>query len=357
MEKNIVILIHGIAINMKPEDPGVWMKKFWQDVCKKDDRLKNILPQDCLYVKWGQPIGSPPQAPTRDDQYLCDAENYAGDRTSYENVSTDSDPNNHVINDGVWEIIAYLWKASPWYFKPFVLLLVLPVLFWGNRIKNKLNGALRNQLLLAGLGDAVYYVSQEGEDQLRKYIYGAFAAFIDRYPEDEIRIHVISHSLGVTIAHDFLYGLFTKPQAPTAVSNDAAFIRVKMRTQSQSPQRVVLGSFTSFASQLPLMHLRKTKFVRSFGNDFRTSSPTRPVLNAADIGTETDSKETGKTKWNIFYDRDDPLGFPTRRLYIDSKKRIQEYQVSTGILGEAHVNYWTNDQVISKTARLIAENL
>ncbi|MCW3053389.1 MAG: hypothetical protein JWN14_2559, partial [Chthonomonadales bacterium] len=66
---------------------------------------------------------------------------------------------------------------------------------------------------------------------------------------------------------------------------------------------------------------------------------------------------TGPVKWRIFYDVDDILGFPARRLY-DPMPTIEEFQVDTdGRPDLAHSKYWTNATVLQKIAELLQHNL
>ena len=67
--------------------------------------------------------------------------------------------------------------------------------------------------------------------------------------------------------------------------------------------------------------------------------------------------KSGPPKWSIFYDVDDILGFPTRRLF-DARGTIKEYEVDTGLNPlDAHGRYWTNRFVVTEVAKLIRQNL
>ncbi len=67
--------------------------------------------------------------------------------------------------------------------------------------------------------------------------------------------------------------------------------------------------------------------------------------------------QSGPPKWRIFYDVDDILGFPTRRLF-EAQGTIQDYEVETGLYPtDAHGKYWTNPDVLASVAQLIERNL
>ena len=47
------------------------------------------------------------------------------------------------------------------------------------------------------------------------FVHGITPAGLRPYRQaDDVRLHVVGHSLGVTIAHDLLYGLFGKVSEP-----------------------------------------------------------------------------------------------------------------------------------------------
>jgi hypothetical protein len=151
--------------------------------------------------------------------------------------------------------------------------------------------------------------------------------------------------LGVTVAHDFLYGLFGKPTQPdflgqAARREDSADYLI-WREKAQASQ-LLLGSFTSMASQLPLFAVRKQAVVDLLAQG--------KVLDPSVIGIVPN----GQTQWLIVYDVDDPLGFATRELYGDHPE-VRQVQVDAGDTPlRAHTGYWRDGLVISETAQLIA---
>jgi hypothetical protein len=100
----------------------------------------------------------------------------------------------------------------------------------------------------------------------------------------------------------------------------------KWRKKAQEG-RLKLGGLVSAASQLPLFVMRKPQMVDILFNDGYFQPKDIGVVNADQI------------QWKIFYDVDDMLGFPTRRMYRPDDA-ILEVQVDSGDdPGTAHTAY------------------
>ena len=109
--------------------------------------------------------------------------------------------------------------------------------------------------------------------------------------------------------------------------------------------RLTLGSKASFGCQIALMLLRKQKLVDKLAAGER--------LDPTVIGVP----KTGAPKWKIFFDTDDVLGFPARRLF-DSIGSIREYEVDSDWNPLAsHTSYRNNEETQREIAALIAANL
>ena len=264
----------------------------------------------------------------QEDERLTRAQNFIIDRVSYDKLVKlpDSDTNNVTLS-----IFGDFPNLTP--------------------VVRNLIFSLRKSIVIPGLGDVVYYCSAEGERQVRSTVYSQVLKQLDKYlKEPKVRIHLIGQSLGVTLTHDFLYGLFNpdsnyKPDfVKKHQGSDEDVERFdKWRKKAQKGE-LELGSLTSTASQLPVFVMRKQKLVNLLAN--------RKTLKAADIGIKTNNQ----VKWKIFYDVDDLLGFATRRLY-NSGDAIMDIQVdSADNPGLAHTTYWTNKTVIEHTADLLFNN-
>jgi hypothetical protein len=196
------------------------------------------------------------------------------------------------------------------------------------------------------LADAVYYASDEGERAVRRAVYGQVLEKLRALrAERDVRLHVIAHSLGVTVAHDFLYGLFGKVGEPDFLAQtDRAEDRADYdlwRTKAQKGELQV-ASLVTMASQLPIFALRKNALLRQLAEG--------GTLDPSVIGIDP----SGPVRWLVTYDVDDVLGFATRELY-GNPACIRQVQVDAGDTPIAgHVGYWEQQQVIEQAARLIA---
>jgi hypothetical protein len=210
-----------------------------------------------------------------------------------------------------------------------------------------------------GLSDLIYYCGVDGEEEIRGYVYKEILQAVEKYQDcDQIRLHLISHSLGVTLTHDFLYGLFG--DAPDFCRNSPIPDVCKLFNKWRGNKQLVLGSLSSMASQLPILMMRRKKLVDIF--------KVKGTLDQKEIGITEE-----KIKWKIFYDADDILGFKTKDLY-KSGDNIDEIQVNNWPIHSisdfpfieinkhwqpmvlAHTGYWRNRTVIKETISLIGDN-
>jgi hypothetical protein len=63
---------------------------------------------------------------------------------------------------------------------------------------------VKTNVLVRGLSDCTFYCSPEGEQAVRDKVFGTLGSTIETQvpllqPGDEIRLHIICHSLGVTV--------------------------------------------------------------------------------------------------------------------------------------------------------------
>src|SRR5262249_32603345 len=148
-----------------------------------------------------------------------------------------------------------------------------------------------------------------------------------------VRLHVIAHSLGVALAHDFLYGLFARQLSKGTpdfleqaeelglphLKDEFAFWRAPAQAD---PPELALGSFSASAPQLAILLLRSAVVVkRLHAGDF---------VDATLLGIRGD-----RVQWKLFYDIDDILAFRARNLY-EPGGAIEEFQVNSGNPVTAH---------------------
>ncbi len=337
MVVNILIMIHGMIPSAETKTHLEDYKIFWQKLEKTEPSLRNLFESDFSHpdsnqkfsfigVEWGH---EPERQGTklRNDQKLTDAQNFVNEQVSYNNLLKIPEDNNVTL--------------KPFDSPGFLLGLTRGLLI-----------NLRESIITRGFGDVVYYTSSEGEKNVRSTVYHQVLEQLDKYlNEPEVQFHLIGQSLGVTLTHDFLYGLFNpdpnyKPdfikQKQGRCEDQKRFEQWRQKAQNG---QLKLGSLTSTASQLPLFVMRKQDLVDSLSKG--------QLLKAANIGIV----EANKIKWKLFYDVDDLIGFASRRLY-DSDNVIMDIQVdSDDNPAKAHTAYWENPTVIEETANLLLENV
>jgi hypothetical protein len=316
---NAVIFVHGITTELKPPEPvSNFYKPMWASLSSQitDFKATSWLP---IFVTWGN-VFPGDKRPFRPDQKLSIAEQ----KITLATLKNVRPMPGSAKRDLGWPVMRQDLAA----------------------IREK---------LLRGLSDAIYYTSSEGEEQVRKVVYGqvlgALKPFLKR--GYTVRIHVIAHSLGNAVAHDFLYGIFNtrktsdflKMQSQIANrSHRKTFLGLRELAKGRGA-RVSFGSFSSMASPMPFFVVRKQKIVDLLAR-------TGAGLDASQIGIKG---KRGGLQWKIFYDKDDLLAFPTRNLYRDPHGAIGDYNVSTGWTPiSAHKGYWKNSDVRRETAELLS---
>ncbi|MEY4512498.1 MAG: hypothetical protein RLZZ450_4620 [Pseudomonadota bacterium] len=320
MPTNILIFIHGITPEERPASHQRDYRDLWQAMQAEQPSLARRVDK-VVEVEWGNRFAGGPTSP---DTLLSDAERQISGRVRFDVVEQHPGPGN-VLHPGVLGDVGI----------PGV---------------RRLARNIRERLVQFGLADAVYYASEDGERAVRNAIYGKVLRELREYKsQTELRLHVVAHSLGVTVAHDFLYGLFGKFDAPDYLAQTSSAIDrqdYEYWRARAADGRLVVGSFVNMASQLPLFVLRKQKLVTQLAEG--------KVLSPSDIGIGVGADRT--VRWLVVYDVDDVLGFATRELY-GNHASIRQVQVDSGDspIG-AHTEYWRTPLVVREAAALIANN-
>lgn len=322
MTENVLALIHGMVMEPSPHSHTDTYARFLAGLYDHEPRLRGLLADGRIVrVEWGHDVAA--GADLRPDQRLGGAQRFVASRVNYAAVRARPDPLNVVLRG-----LRSDWNLTG------ARIVVRPV---------------REKLIQFGLADAVYYTSEDGERQVRAAVYEQILSGLEPFAgADEVRLHVVSHSLGVAVAHDFLFGLFAPGHTPdfaTGAGQGSARGQDLFRTWRDRAQAgaLRLGTFVSMASQLPLFVLRKQQLVdRLHGGR---------LLDPAVIGVRGTH-----VQWLVFYDIDDVLGFATRPLY-DPATGIREVQVDAGDLpSTAHTGYWRNKTVLKESAARIYAN-
>jgi hypothetical protein len=166
-----------------PSDPsssGGTYDKFWKALQAHKPELKNMFPDGPILVEWGHQL-SPTENPVREDHRITEAERFVNEQVSYQNLKKHPGPNNVVVGD------------------------------WGIPSVRQIVTSVREGVVSFGLTDVVYYCSEDGEIYVRAHVYNQVLVKMQPYVAvPNVRIHLFGHSLGVTVIHDFLFGLFKK---------------------------------------------------------------------------------------------------------------------------------------------------
>ena len=313
---NILVFVHGMTPDVAPSDPrssGGTYDKFWNALRAHKPELEGLFPDGPILVEWGHQLSST-ENPVREDHKLTEVERFVNEQVSYQNLKKYPGPNNALTSD------------------------------WGIPGVRQLVTSIREGVVSFGLTDVIYYCSGDGEIYVRAQVYNQVLVAMQPYvTEPNVRIHLFGHSLGVTVIHDFLFGLFKPGHVPDFVQQYqggawASEEFQKWRNKAQNGE-LTLGGLASAASQLPLMVMRKQVMIDKLFNHVG--------LNPTDIGVVS----TG-IQWKIFYDIDDLLGFASRNLY-NPNHAIMDIQVDSGDLPlGAHVGYWENEVVVRESAKL-----
>lgn len=308
-----------------PSSPFDDYERLWKRLVEAVPELVPLFPVDNrIGVQWGHemPDSNPP---LRADEKLTLVQSRISDLVSYDAVRQKPGPNNVVMSG--------LLGGD-----------------WGPPVLRSIVVGVRESIIQYGLADVVYYTSADGEEQVRGVVYGQVLERLEPYRDrPDVRLHLLGHSLGVTLTHDFLYGLFAKHGDPSytpgfvqeSQGTPDAIERFGVWRAKAQDGSLRLGSLTSAASQLPIFLMRKQALVDRIHRG--------ELLQPTEIGVTA----TDHVQWQLFYDIDDILGMASRDLYSPAHA-IRELQVDSGDLpGGAHADYWANATVVSQTAALV----
>ena len=304
MKRHLVLLIHGMNPDASPGDPSLDILHFFNQVRDSSAHLVSRLPDShVLPIRWGHPDALVPAGAggSRPDLLLMQAQNH---------------------------ILSRMYPQGP--------IGSAPSMEW---MASKLHAAL----LIPGIGDMIYFIGSDGYAQIRDLIYNQ--SLIPRVMEfagnDTVCLHIIAISLGVTIAHEFLRGIFS--DEAHLEHGVGAFSDLRHMV---GQHRLELGSLICAASQLPLLLLRSGLVVETMAAG--------GLLDPAEIGLRE-----SRQQWLLFHDENDLLSLPTRALYRQDAQAgsIEEVRVVNehGSLGfvASHTGYWRNPVVQEKTRQCL----
>lgn len=343
MTKNILILCHGMTLAKEIKSHRDLYDGFTKRIFNQRPGLRAKLEKPC-YIEYGHQTEKKDIALLKKHEKLLDAENFIEERIAHKAVKKELSSAN----------ISSTFPAN--------------LISGGNKSVMRF---IRNDLFTHGFTDALYYASSDGEKAIRNTIYTQVLKKLQKVEtDDDVRLHVVAHSLGSTVMFDFLYGLFApdecliddedsqstiqdcepdfyKDNINTDLSDYAIqYKEWRAKTKSdKSPVRLKLASFSTFGGQLPFFFMRKQSLVDKFASSDHESR----LLDAGVIGVP----DRGLPVWKVFYDVNDLLGYPVKRLFQPTSA-IQEFHINTTWkFWKAHEAYWDNERVIREIAKII----
>ena len=203
--------------------------------------------------------------------------------------------------------------------------------------------ALRKNIVIGGLGDALAYVgpatAMSDGNAIYKRVHAEIAAGLRSLREDlsdgdDAPLVIMAHSLGCAIACNYVWD----------------HQNGKANTPGTDPfsRAETLSGMITFGCNLPL-------FTLAYPPE-NVSPIAFPGSNArACFGGLPDAEVNPLLRWDNYFDSDDVLGFPLRPLNDRYAAAVTEdIQIQTGTIIGAHTDYWTDNNFTRPVARHLA---
>jgi hypothetical protein len=303
----IPIFIHGITPEEQPPDHTADYDGLRERVNKHLKLAgKPLLSYSPIYVEWGRRYAGS----TGNDQYLAEVERLLHDRirASMGDKYTGLTP---------------IYKAV-------------------------------REMIYFGVIDLFYYVSSDGEEELRNHVFGDITRNlleVGHKKSTRVSLTFFAHSAGTIITHDLLYHYFGKKNSDERESKNESDKIVKRMDKARElsnpadPEdiRMRVRRLYTFGSPIAPLSLRSNSLLKLLLQD-KSLNPEKIGLRAKD--------GLSNPRWVNYWDKDDLASAPVAPLYENSKSIIHDRHVNAGLLlPKAHTNYWRSDEM----ARHIAE--
>src|SRR5688572_14656925 len=289
------IFIHGIS----PEsDPGTGEEGYLQLLGRIQEALKQYpgkaLSDEKIFVTWGVPTKQSRDQGT--DQYLAEVERKIQAK----------------VKDSMGTA----------YTNPFGL-----------------TGHVRD-LLFFGMADLIYYISADGERELRDHVFSYISKKIQQLDRgagtDYFSLTFFAHSAGSVIAHDLLFHLFTARARKSEKDADYCEEIEALRDMVEEGRLRIRRLYT-FGSPISLLVLRASSLV----NKFRAGELFKPRA----IGFKNDDL-LAAPRWVNFWARHDLISYPVEFLYDNEDGLIEDHHINSHISPiSAHTGYWCSDEM------------
>jgi hypothetical protein len=303
----VPIFIHGISPEGNPQNHKVEYDSLRNSINKHlKIEGKTPLSEAPIYVEWGRQY---PGA-TGNDQYLAQAEQMLHERIRKN------------MGDKYTGLLP-IYKAI-------------------------------REMIYFGVIDLFYYVSQDGEEELRTHVFGEVTKRIllfGRKKTTRISLTFFAHSAGTLITHDLLFHYFGKKSSDgregKSESNQIVQKMDKARDlgNPDDPEdiRMRVRRLYTFGSPLSPLSVRSNFLIQTILNN--------ELLDTEQIGLRA-ADGLSNPRWVNFWDKDDLVSAPVAPLYDNAQNVILDQHVNAGaLLPKAHTNYWFSDEMAKYIAQ------
>lgn len=316
----VAVFIHGITPERNPKEQGNNNKLYdilFDDIQTELERQGKKPLDDAIRIIWNwNPGDNTP--PLHLDQNLAEAERLIGDQIGEREQHVNAINRTHFM---LWKLIYKIGR----------------------------------EIMLYGLADAMYYVSQDGEQTVREHVFKSLCdEIMRRLDKDEtakISLTVLGHSAGSLIAHDFLYQLFSNRKQK---KNDVAEVHhlrslvgegERQGDTSQPYARLRVRHLYTFGSPIAAWFIR--------ANSLLAKVMDKEPLKVADLGFMAQDG-LSNPRWVNFWALTDVASFPLSFLYDDQEIVKDEYVDPGLVFPSTHTAYWRSPK--AKIAERIARS-
>lgn len=193
-------------------------------------------------------------------------------------------------------------------------------------------------LLFFGIADLFYYVSADGEKDLRKHVFNHISRAIqimDKENTAYISLTFFAHSAGSVMIHDMLFHMFS--------SNEHESEEGSVEEEMDALRKIIKGGrlrirrLYTFGSPISLLILRASALVEKFRKGETFAPQNIGLLMGDNLSTP---------RWVNFWSRYDVASYPVDFLYSNEKGLIEDREITTSINPKtAHTGYWNNSEM------------
>lgn len=206
-----------------------------------------------------------------------------------------------------------------------------------------LSGFIRD-LLFFGVADLFYYLSADGEADLRKHVFSHIARSIqimDKENVPNVSLTIFAHSAGSVIAHDMLYHFFSSkddhPSEERAVEKEMDAVRKIVKDG-----RLRIRRLYTFGSPISVLVLRASNMIHKFRKGGLFAPQDLGLMMGDNLSTP---------RWVNFWSRHDMASYPVDFLYANEKGLIEDHEIKTSLNPkDAHTGYWSSEEMAEYVA-------